>query len=138
MLGRRFLVVALGLSSALAVGVFATSGGAASSAQKTIASASTSDFRVAVTATKRGAGGAPTAAVTLTTSERAGSGWRRTGTHRLGGTYFWYTVTGPLAVCRLELRTTAAQPRFRPHAIVQLLRSPSLGCGPTSRFAFSG
>jgi hypothetical protein len=129
--GRRFLLLALALSAALAVGAAAS---ARSMPQtRTIASASTGDFRVVVRATNLGGGGgAPAAAVTVRTLERTGGDWRRTGERRLAGTYFWKTITGPLAVCRLELRTTAAKPGFRPQAIVQLLRSPSLGCGPAT------
>jgi Flp pilus assembly protein CpaB len=109
------------------------------SVAKRIASASTTDFRVVVTATNLGGGGeAPAASVTVRTFERAGGAWRRTSERRLAGTYFWKTITGPLAVCRLELRTTAATPAFRPRAIVQLLRSPSLGCGPASEHRLTG
>jgi hypothetical protein len=112
---------------------------AGASESKTIASASTSDFRVVVSATNLGGGaGAPAASVTVTTFERASGAWRRTGTRRLRGAYFWKTVTGPLAVCRLEIRTTAAEPGFRPHAVIQLLRSPSLGCGPATEHRVSG
>jgi hypothetical protein len=100
---------------------------------KTIASTTTSDFRVVVSAANLGGGaGAPAAAVTVRTFERSGGDWRRTSAQRLAGPYFWKTLTGPHAVCRLEIRTTAAKAGFRPHATVQLLRSPSLGCGPVS------
>jgi hypothetical protein len=111
----------------------------ASAAAKTIASTTTSDFRVVVRATNLGGGGgAPAAAVTVRSFERAGGEWRRTSERRLAGTYFWKTITGPLAVCRLEIRTTAAKARFRPHATVQLLRSPSLGCGPVTSHPLTG
>ena len=101
---------------------------------RTIASASTSDFRVVLTAARRGGGSAPTATITLTTSRRLGGGWQRTGVHRLRGTYFWNTVTGPRAVCRLEVRTTGSSARFQPQVLVQLLLSPSLGCGPAAEY----
>jgi hypothetical protein len=105
----------------------------ASAAAKTIASTTTSDFRVVVSAANLGGGGgAPEAAVTVRTFERSGGDWRRTSERRLAGPYFWKTLTGPQAVCRLEIRTTAAKTGFRPHATVQLLRSPSLGCGPVN------
>jgi hypothetical protein len=100
---------------------------------RTIASTTTSDFRVVVLARNLGGGGgAPAADVTVRTFQRAAGDWRRTGERRLAGTYFWKTITGPLAICRLEIRTTAARAGFRPVARVQLLRSPSLGCGPVS------
>lgn len=106
---------------------------------KTIASTTTSDFRVVVNATNLGGGGgAPAAAVTVRTFERAGGDWRRTSERRLAGPYFWKTLTGPHAVCRLEIRTTAAKAGFRPHATVQLLRSPSLGCGPVTAHRLTG
>jgi hypothetical protein len=129
---RRFLPVALALTAALAAG--ATAAAKSTQQTKTIASASTGDFRVVVSATNLGGGGgAPTAAVTVRTFERESDRWRRKSERRLAGAYFWKTITGPLAVCRLELRTTAAKPAFRPHATVQLLRSPSLGCGPMTK-----
>jgi hypothetical protein len=36
-------------------------------------------------------------------------------------------------VCRLEIRTTGPSAAFKPRAIVQLLVTPSLGCGPVER-----
>ena len=69
--------------------------------------------------------------MTVSTFERSGGRWRETNEKSLAGPYFWKTITGPLAVCRLELRTAGGKPR----ALVQLLRSPSLGCGPVTRTA---
>ena len=69
----------------------------------------------------------------LETYRRAGGRWQRTGSHELRGPYFWKTLTAPRAVCRLEIRTTGAAARFRPRALVQLLQTPSLGCGPPSQ-----
>jgi hypothetical protein len=100
----------------------------------TIASATTSDFRVVLVAAKRSDGAMPEARVTLTTFEQLRGRWQRTGVHPLSGSYFWKTVTGPRAVCRLEIRTGGAQARFSPRAIVQLLLGPSLGCGPSSAY----
>jgi hypothetical protein len=139
MFRRRILTAALVVFTALVV-TYAAAGAArserATDQTKTIAAASTSDFRLELTATRQAdPSGAPTATVRLAVSKRAGSGWRRTAVRPLsGGPYFWHTVTGPLAVCSLEIRTTAAKPGFAPHAVVQLLRSPSLGCGPAARF----
>jgi hypothetical protein len=130
----RSVAVTLVVVAALVSAALATArGDQAPTTAETIASTTTSDFRVVVRATNLGGGGgAPPAAVTVRTFERVGSEWRRTNERRLAGTYFWKTITGPLAVCRLEIRTTAAKARFRPQATVQLLRSPSLGCGPVT------
>ena len=125
--GPRLATVVVVALAALLVAYVSDGSGAAT---KTIATASTSDFRVALTATNLGGGGgAPEARVTLTTSRKTDGGWRRTGVHRLPGTYFWKTVTGPLAVCLLDLRTTGA-----PRVLVRMLQSPSLGCGPQATF----
>jgi hypothetical protein len=150
MLGRRspfvlpavLLAVTLGISMLVALGA-ATSTSASTGArrdssaarEKTIASTTTSDFRIVVVAeTRGGGGGAPSATVTVTTSKRVRGTWVQTGVHRLRGTYFWKSVTGPRAVCRLDVRTTAARAGFRPSVVVQLLISPSLGCGPASEY----
>jgi hypothetical protein len=103
-----------------------------------IAAASAGDFRVVLRATKAGSGSAPTAVVSLTTSQRVGGRWERTGAHRLRGPLFWNTVTGPRNVCRLDLRTAGARPRFRPFVVVQLLLTPSLGCGAAQRYDLDG
>jgi hypothetical protein len=134
---KRSVAVSLVFVLVLVVGAQAAARGKQSS--KTIATATTNDFRVVVSATNLGGGGgAPTAAVTVRTFARADGAWRRTNERRLAGTYFWNTVSGPLAVCRLEIRTTATKARVRPRAIVQLLRSPSLGCGPATTHLLTG
>lgn len=139
MTGRSFLAISLCVSAALALVALVTARADAAGGVRTIATTTTPDFRVVVGATNRGGGeGAPEAVVTVRTFERSGGGWRRTNETRLAGPYFWKTITGPLAVCRLEIRTTAARPGFRPHAIVQLLRSPSLGCGPVTEHRLTG
>ena len=135
---RRSLVVSLVLAVALVVGAHAaarddTRGAQASATAKTIASTTTSDFRVVVTAKRRGGGAMPSAALTATTFARAQSGWRRAGTHDLGDSYFWKTVTGPRVLCRLDLRTAGPGTAFKPRAIVQMLVTPSIGCGPVER-----
>ena len=124
------LPVALLLTAALAAAVAASA-----SAARIIATATTTDFRVVLTASKGApAGGAPTAAVTIRIFDRSGDGWRPTGSRRVAGTYFWNTVTGGRAVCRFALRTAGEARSFRPVAIVQLLVTPSLGCGPARSF----
>jgi hypothetical protein len=133
--GRGIVGIVLSVLATL-VSLALLTGGASAAETRTIAESTTSDFRVVVQATNQGGGGgAPAATVMVRTFERSGGAWRRTSERRLAGTYFWKTITGALAVCRLELRTTGARARFRPHAIVQLLRSPSLGCGPVSEHA---
>jgi hypothetical protein len=135
----RSVAVTFVAVAALVAAALATAGRGQDQPSRTIASATTGDFRVVVRATNLGGGGgAPAAAVTVRTFERSGADWRRTGERRLAGTYFWKTLTGRLAVCRLEIRTTAARPAFRPHATVQLLRSPSLGCGPATTHRLTG
>jgi hypothetical protein len=128
---RRFHLAAI----ALAVASLATGASAASASATPIATVTTSDFRVVVTAEKTGSGSAPTATVRVITSKRSGRSWRRTGAHRLGGSYFWNTVTGPHAVCRLDIRTSSLEARARPYVVVQLLLTPALGCGAAQRFA---
>lgn len=124
--------------SALAITATSTAGDAGGARSQMIASVTTSDFRVVLTATKRGGGAAPTAAVSLATFRGEGTTFTRTGVRRLGGTYFWKVVTGPRAVCRLEIRTAGAGATFRPRALVQLLASPSLGCAGVSTLALTG
>jgi hypothetical protein len=140
---RRHLVPAgLVLTAVLVTAAVATGGSSARSdattANRTIASTTTSDFRVLVRAERLGGGPAPAATATLETFRRAGGDWQKTGAHELRGPYFWKTLTAPRAVCRLEIRTTGAAARFRPRALVQLLQSPSLGCGPVSERRLRG
>jgi hypothetical protein len=128
---RRLAASSLVLAAALVTSAYAIAGPARG--DTTIASASTTDFRVVLTAVKRGGGSVPEAEIWVTTSERLRGGSVRTGERSLRGSYFWKVVTGPRAVCRLEIRTTGRGTSFRPRAIVQLLLSPSLGCGPVTR-----
>src|SRR5688500_18358599 len=108
--------------------------GHSTTAAVALASVETKDYRVSLTAAKSVSSDAiPTASVSVRTSERRGGGWQRIGSRRLDAVYFWKTVTGPRAVCRLEIRTAGAAPRFRPYAVIQLLVSPSLGCGKAHR-----
>jgi len=108
------------LVAALALAVAASA-----QAARTIASATTSDYRVVLSASKRGGGGgAPAATVRIALFQRSGNRWRPIGARRVPGTYFWHTVTGARAVCRLDVRT-AGEARV----VVQLLVTPSIGCG---------
>jgi len=137
---RSVLLVGVGVAGALVVATSMASpsdsrGALAPTASRVIATVTTSDFRVVLTARRARAGGsAPSAVVRVTTSQRIGGRWQQTATHRLKGTYFWNTATGPRAVCRLEIRTAGPQPTFRPYVVVQLLVSPALGCSTMQRF----
>ena len=100
-----------------------------------IATVTARDFKASLAATKHaGGGGAPTAAVTLSTFERVHGSWRRTGKRQLRGTYFWNTVTGPRALCTFEIHTAATRRASRPSVVVQLLVTPALGCGPVLHY----
>jgi hypothetical protein len=99
----------------------------------TVAVVTTRDFRVAVVAQRLDGGGTPTAEVRVAIARKVEGGWREQEELRLRETYFWRTLSGPRSICRLEL-ATAGSPT-RPHATVQLLRSPALGCGATHRLA---
>jgi len=139
---RQLVPVGLALTAVFVSAAVATGGSSAgstsASATRTIASTTTSDFRVVVTAERVGSGAAPAASATVETFTRARGTWQRTGSHELRGPYFWKTLTGPRAVCRLEIRTTGTAARFRPRALVQLLQSPSLECGPISEHPLPG
>jgi hypothetical protein len=98
-------------------------------AAHTIGSVSAVAVRADVTAQKTGGGAAPTAVVTVTTYRRSHGRWVKHASRRLGGTYFWKTITAPHAICRLELVTSRS-----PRVIVQLLQTPSLGCARAQTF----
>lgn len=135
MKANSVLAISLSVSAALVVLALLTARADAAGETKTIATTTTADFRVVVNATNRGGGGgAPPATVTVKTFERSGGAWRELNETRLAGPYFWKTITGPLAVCRLEIRTAGGKPR----TLVQLLRSPSLGCGPVTEHRLTG
>jgi hypothetical protein len=100
-----------------------------------VATMTTRDFRVAVVARRLDGGGTPTAEVRVGLARRVGGSWRELGERRLGETYFWNTVTGPRGVCRLAVASAGSSSTFRPSVMVQLLLSPSLGCGRAHRIA---
>ena len=135
---RRSLLVGVASTVVVATSIASPSdsrGPLGSTASRVIATVTTSDFRVVLAARQTGTGGgASSAVVTATVSQRVGGRWQQTATHRLRDAYFWNTATGPRAWCRLEIRTAGTQPKFRPYVLVQLLVSPALGCGTTQRF----
>jgi hypothetical protein len=124
MVGRRFTVWALVAGSALA----AASVASAAASSRTVATVTTADYRSVVVATKTSGGRAPTAAVTVDTFGRAGGHWQRLGARRLSGPFFRRTTTAPHALCRLEIVTASLLGVLRPRVVIQLLRSPALGC----------
>lgn len=99
----------------------------------TVAIVMTQEFRIAVVATKVSGGATPTAEVRVGLARRAGGGWREFGEKRLGETYFWNTVKAAHAVCRLEIATVGTRRRPGSQVTVQLLLSPSVGCGRVFR-----
>ncbi|HVV57947.1 MAG TPA: hypothetical protein VHC45_06250 [Gaiellaceae bacterium] len=109
----------------------------AAAATKTIGSVSAVDVRAKLVATRSGGGAAPTARVSVQADELVAGRWRHVPAHRLAGTYFWNTVTGPAAICHLDL-VTAGLGRAKPHLRVQLLVSPSLGCGKEQTVTLGG
>jgi len=66
-------------------------------------------------------------------ARRVDGGWREVDELRLDETDFWRTVSGPRALCLLALGTAGTQRSFRPYLTVQVLLSPSLGCGRAYR-----
>jgi hypothetical protein len=120
----RALAVLLVLTAAVA----APAGAAPAETIGTVASV---DYRVVVTARRSSGGSAPTARVDATTYRWSHGGWQRLGTRRLAGTFFWKVVSSPHAVCELAIATAGG--RAKPQATVQLLISPSLGCGRVYR-----
>ena len=136
----KLRVVGLVIAAAVATAAGATTatGGqldAVAAARLSIGSVTTTDFRAVLVAAKGdGGGGSPTATVTLGTWRRVAGQWRRTGLHRVSGPYFWNTISGPRSVCRLEIRTARGRPVFRPVVAVQLLITPSVGCGRVHRY----
>jgi hypothetical protein len=98
-----------------------------------IAVVTTRDFRVAIAAMRLNGRVPPTADVRVALARRVNGSWREAGETRLAETYFWRTVAGPRAVCRLEIATASTRALRRRHVLVQLLVSPSIGCGPAHR-----
>jgi hypothetical protein len=113
----------------------ASSGEMQSSAQRPsiVGVITTVDFRVVVVAERLSRESPPTAEVRVGFARRVGGRWRELGEKQLRETYFWRTVTGQRAVCRLEIETAGPGGRSRPYVTVRILQSPSLGCGPTYR-----
>jgi hypothetical protein len=99
-----------------------------------VATVTARDLRAAVVAVRTSGGTIPTAEVRVALSRKIDGSWRETGEMRLREAYFWRTASGPRSICRFEI-ATAGSPTSRGYVALQLLRSPSLGCGPLHRFA---
>lgn len=137
---RRLVSIAMLAASVVVLTALPTSAagsrGATQQSAKQFASVgvvTTRDFRAAVVAQRLSGGSMPTAEVRVGLARRVGAHWRELGEKRLDETFFWRTVTGQRAVCRLEIETAGPATSFRPVVTVRLLRSPSLGCGRTYR-----
>jgi hypothetical protein len=122
-------LLAAGIAAAVAFATLADGAGPTAKpplvASRPIGSVSGPGLRAALLA-HRIAGSPPTARVVVTTYRRDGAAWKRIASHRLAGTYFWNTVTAPRAICELQLVAAGSS---RPHVTVQLLVTPSIGCG---------
>jgi hypothetical protein len=124
----------------LAVAAFVCARAGASpqaSAAKTIGTVTTVDVRAKLVAARTGGGAAPTARVTVQADRLVDGQWRHLAAHRLAGTYFWNTVTGPAAICHLDV-VTAGLGRTKAHLAVQMLVTPSIGCGKEQTVTLGG
>jgi hypothetical protein len=122
------LIHRIALLAVLAGTLVSTSAaGATTTAQITIATTSATGFRVDVRAQRTGAGKAPTATVALVTYRQTDRTLKLLSRTRLRGTFFWKTITGPRAICTLNIATARTA-----HVTIQLLTSPAIGCGPAT------
>jgi hypothetical protein len=133
---RRVLAVAALASSLVALAgpqstAMGSRSGASQSAPRTatVAVVTTQEFRVAVVATRLSGASPPTAEVRVGFARRAGGSWREFDEQRLRERYFWNTGSRPHAICRLEIATVGTRRLPGSQVIVQLLLSPSVGCG---------
>jgi hypothetical protein len=127
----RRIAVLLPLACVLAAPAAGAAPRPAAIRARTIASLQTADYRGELSAVRVSGGAAPTATVTLEVDVHRSGSWHRTLLRRLSGTWFWNTVTAPRGVCRLDLVEAPGAPKLT----VQLLQSPSLGCGRAQRIA---
>ena len=138
---QRLVAVAALVSSLVALaGSQSTAKGSRSDAPQTaprtatVAAVTTQEFRVAVVATRLNGASPPTAEVRVGFARRVGSSWREFDEQRLRERYFWNTVSRPHALCRLEVTTAGTRSSPASRVTVQLLLSPSVGCGRIHRF----
>lgn len=127
----RSVAVLAGVAVALVITSLALARGERqlSASRSNVAIVTTNDFRVVVSAIKTGAGQSPTADVVVASFQRRGSEWGTTKRIVLPGLYFWHTVSGPRAICRIELNTASSRSVPQPRLKIQFLVTPSVGCG---------
>lgn len=136
----RSLLIACTLAVSSLAGGSVTQADAAARATSnaTIAAVASVDYRTVVTARPASSGAAPSATVVVAVYRRTTRSWTLALKRRLPETYFWKTVTAPRAICRLSIATAAPRNTGRAQVIVQLLRSPALGCGRAFKFRLPG
>ena len=88
-----------------------------------------------VTAQRSSGGSAPSAPVDATAYRWSHGHWHRLESRRLAGPFFWKVVSAPHAVCELAIATSGGG--AKPQARVQLLVSPSIGCGRAYRIGLA-
>lgn len=122
------LIVVLGAVTTVA----ASAAGTSKPQQRQFAVTALSDFKVTLTATRKGAHSLM-ATVTAAGYQRSGGHWKLIATKRIGGTWFWFAVdTCSLTVTQIK-NTKTGSPVAAPFdsARVSLLATPALGCSPT-------
>jgi hypothetical protein len=141
-LNSRSLVAVAALASSLVAlaGSQATAMGSRTGAPQratrtaTVAVVTTQEVRVAVVATRVSGASPAIAEVRVGFARRVGASWREFDEQRLRESYFWNTVSRPHSVCRLQIATVGTRRSPRSQLTVQLLLSPSVGCGRIHRF----
>jgi hypothetical protein len=128
-------LTALALAAALFAGGSVLRTTAARAA--TIATLASVDYRAVVTARPVSSGSAASAIVDVFLYRRTSRSWTLELRRRLPETYFWKTVNAPRALCRLAISTAVPGAGGRGRLIVQLLRSPAVGCGRVFTFGFT-
>ena len=126
------LIAALGAVTAVA----ASAAGASHPQRRQFAVTTSSDFRVVLTATRKG-GHSLMATVTAAGYQRSGSDWKLIAAKRIGkaGGWFWRSVnTCSLTVAQFKNTKTGSPPEEAfDSAKVSLLMTPATGCSPTYR-----
>jgi hypothetical protein len=118
---RILLVLALAATAA----ALAADASAAPRKTRVVAATTAGAYRAVLTAVKTSSGPAPTAALSVATYVRSRGAWKRTGTRRIDGTFFWKSLSAPHAVCRFAIARKAAPV----HVVVEPLVTAALGCG---------
>jgi hypothetical protein len=131
---RRVAVVAALVAVLGAVtSVAASAAGASAPQRRQFAVTTLSDFKVVLTATRKGH--SLMATVTAAGYQRSGSHWTPIATKRIGkaGGWFWFSVdTCSLTVTQIKNTKTGNPPAVAfDSAKVSLLITPGIGCSPT-------